>query len=141
MFGTHLIWWVFQKSFSMKLYKTWGYVVASFNILFDQGCTKPGVYGNSCNTPCPIHCKNNDCNIKNGTCYECDPGWKGTTCQISILTVLCYNYCWIIVVRSRPMFVSFMGNPCQRIYIPTNIYTITCLIFIKIIMITLPTKL
>lgn len=68
-------------------------MLLSISYLIDQGCTKPGVYGNSCNTPCPIHCKNNDCNIKNGTCYECDPGWKGTTCQISILTVLCYNYC------------------------------------------------
>lgn len=61
-------------------------------IYFDRGCTKPGVYGNSCNIPCPIHCKNDDCNIQNGTCYQCDPGWEGTTCQISIVTVLCYSY-------------------------------------------------
>lgn len=62
-------------------------MLLSISYLIDQGCTKPGVYGNSCETPCPIHCKNNDCNIKNGTCYECDPGWKGTTCQISMFYV------------------------------------------------------
>lgn len=35
----------------------------------------------------------------------------------------------------------FVGNPYPRIYIPTNLYTIICLISIKIILITLSTKL
>lgn len=39
------------------------------------------------------------------------------------------------------MFVAFMGNPCSQIYVPINLYTIICFIFIKIILITLPTKL
>lgn len=46
-----------------------------------------------------------------------------------------------IIVRGWPMFVAFVCDPCPRIYIPTNIYTTICLISIKIIPITLPTKL
>lgn len=48
-------------------------------------------------------------------------------------------YCGIIIVRG-PMFIAFVGNPCPWIYFPQT-YTIICLIFIKIILITLPTKL
>lgn len=39
------------------------------------------------------------------------------------------------------MLVVFVGNPCLRIYIPSNLYKIDCLIFIKIILIIQPTKL
>lgn len=31
---------------------------------------------------------------------------------------------------------GFLGNPRPRIHIPTNLYTIICFIFIKIILIT-----
>lgn len=43
--------------------------------------------------------------------------------------------------RGGPMFVAFMGSHCLRIYIPTNLYTIIRLIFIKIFPTALPTKL
>lgn len=52
---------------------------------FNLGCNKPGVYGSSCNIPCPIDCKNATCHIQNGTCFDCKPGWTGTTCVISKL--------------------------------------------------------
>lgn len=39
------------------------------------------------------------------------------------------------------MFVDFMDHPCPRIYIPTNLYTIIRLIFIKFIPFSLSTKL
>lgn len=29
-------------------------------------------------------------------------------------------YCGIIIVREGPIFLAFVGNPCQRIYITTN---------------------
>lgn len=57
----------------------------------------------------------------------------------------CTNqYYGIIIVHGVPMFLAFEGNPCPWMYIPPNIYTIICLIFIKIISITqknyVPTK-
>lgn len=55
---------------------------------FNKGCIKPGVYGSNCDTSCPIHCKNNDCHIQNGMCFECNPGWNGATCQKSIMIIL-----------------------------------------------------
>lgn len=36
--------------------------------------------------------------------------------------------------------MAFVGNPCPQIYNPMNLYTINCLIFIKIIPIKLPAK-
>lgn len=32
------------------------------------------------------------------------------------------------------MIVAFVGNPCPQIYILTNLYTIICLTFMKIIL-------
>lgn len=49
-------------------------------------------------------------------------------------------YFWIIIFPEGPMFIDFVDNPCSRIYIPTNIYTFLFSIFIKIILITIPTK-
>lgn len=65
---------------------------------------------------------------------------------------MCYAYMYMYFVRilrnhhclwggDRPMFMAFMGKPCLQIYIHINLYKIICLIFIKIIPITLPMKL
>lgn len=52
-----------------------------------------------------------------------------------------FRCCGFSIVCVEPIFMAFMGNPCTWIYIPTNLYKIFCLIFIKIIMITPPKKL
>ncbi|XP_065937858.1 multiple epidermal growth factor-like domains protein 10 [Magallana gigas] len=46
-----------------------------------NGCNESGVYGSDCDIQCPTHCKGNMCHIQNGTCYGCQPGWMGTTCN------------------------------------------------------------
>ncbi|XP_011418522.3 protein draper isoform X1 [Magallana gigas] len=46
-----------------------------------EGCTKRGVYGSGCDTACPVNCRENDCHIRNGTCFACKPGWKEKTCE------------------------------------------------------------
>lgn len=38
-------------------------------------------------------------------------------------------YCGIIIVCRGPMFASFVGNSCPRIYFPTKLYTIIWLLF------------
>lgn len=48
-----------------------------------SGCTNHSVYGNGCDTKCPINCQDSLCHIRNGTCFACRPGWKGDTCQTS----------------------------------------------------------
>ena len=48
---------------------------------FYTGCQTSGVYGDSCQKQCPINCRNNACHIKTGTCFDCEPGWKGATCN------------------------------------------------------------
>ncbi|XP_062573997.1 uncharacterized protein LOC134235845 [Saccostrea cucullata] len=45
-----------------------------------QGCARAGV-GNNCSIPCPINCQNQNCNIVNGTCVRCYPGYVGIMCQ------------------------------------------------------------
>lgn len=64
---------------------------------------------------------------------------------------MCYAYMYMYFVRilrnhhylwgDQPMFMAFMGKPCIQIYIHTKLYTIICLIFIRIILIALPMKL
>nr|XP_034319983.1 multiple epidermal growth factor-like domains protein 10 [Crassostrea gigas] len=46
-----------------------------------NGCNESDVYGSDCDIQCPTHCKGNMCHIQNGTCYGCQPGWMGTTCN------------------------------------------------------------
>lgn len=46
------------------------------------GCFKHGVYGNQCNMQCSVNCKDKVCNIQNGTCHTCEPGWTGQFCTI-----------------------------------------------------------
>nr|XP_034322549.1 multiple epidermal growth factor-like domains protein 10 [Crassostrea gigas] len=72
-----------------------------------KGCIKPGIYGSNCDTPCPIHCKNNDCHIQNGMCFECNPGWKGATCQIK-----CEN--------------GWYGDKCSKKCVGNCLYNSTC---------------
>uniref|UniRef100_A0A8W8NV84 Scavenger receptor class F member 2 n=1 Tax=Magallana gigas TaxID=29159 RepID=A0A8W8NV84_MAGGI len=45
------------------------------------GCKRSGMYGDNCDKYCPTNCKDHKCHIHNGTCYACQPGWMGTTCN------------------------------------------------------------
>uniref|UniRef100_A0A8W8P5G3 EGF-like domain-containing protein n=1 Tax=Magallana gigas TaxID=29159 RepID=A0A8W8P5G3_MAGGI len=46
-----------------------------------NGCLKVGYYGENCSTPCPENCENGDCDIVDGTCISCVPGYKGSMCN------------------------------------------------------------
>ncbi|XP_078318417.1 uncharacterized protein LOC144620713 [Crassostrea virginica] len=46
-----------------------------------RGCSKQGVYGNSCNKSCPENCQEQRCDIINGSCLGCTPGWIGEYCN------------------------------------------------------------
>uniref|UniRef100_K1RQK0 Multiple epidermal growth factor-like domains 10 n=1 Tax=Magallana gigas TaxID=29159 RepID=K1RQK0_MAGGI len=43
-------------------------------------CSDLGVYGSNCNIPCPDNCQERRCDIVNGTCFGCTPGWVGEYC-------------------------------------------------------------
>nr|XP_034311833.1 receptor-type tyrosine-protein phosphatase epsilon isoform X5 [Crassostrea gigas] len=43
-------------------------------------CSNLGVYGSNCDIPCPDNCRERRCDIINGTCLECTPGWMGENC-------------------------------------------------------------
>ncbi|XP_056002460.1 receptor-type tyrosine-protein phosphatase alpha-like isoform X2 [Ostrea edulis] len=61
-----------------------GYESPTFTELCEvivEGCKKPGVYGSNCNLTCPVTCKEQRCNIVNGTCFHCMPGWMGAFCE------------------------------------------------------------
>lgn len=44
------------------------------------GCNL-GLYGTDCDMNCPINCKDQMCDIVNGTCFGCEFGWTGDTCK------------------------------------------------------------
>ncbi|XP_034321248.2 uncharacterized protein [Magallana gigas] len=45
------------------------------------GCPTPGYYGYNCCLPCPQNCQEGHCDIENGTCLGCIPGYKGPQCD------------------------------------------------------------
>ncbi|XP_056002100.1 multiple epidermal growth factor-like domains protein 11 isoform X3 [Ostrea edulis] len=45
------------------------------------GCSRPGVYGENCDIPCPQNCQERHCDIVTGTCLGCIPGYKGSFCD------------------------------------------------------------
>ncbi|XP_078327572.1 uncharacterized protein LOC111116381 isoform X2 [Crassostrea virginica] len=45
------------------------------------GCVRSDVYGSNCNESCPTNCRYDRCHIQNGTCFSCNPGWTGRTCN------------------------------------------------------------
>nr|XP_022307319.1 cell death abnormality protein 1-like isoform X2 [Crassostrea virginica] len=59
------------------------------------GCSRPGVYGDNCSTPClDPHCKY--CDLDTGTCRGgCYPGYQGHTCELECA-------------------VGFYGDGCQK---------------------------
>nr|XP_034311837.1 receptor-type tyrosine-protein phosphatase epsilon-like isoform X1 [Crassostrea gigas] len=44
------------------------------------GCSAVGVYGVNCDKACPNNCQEGRCDIINGTCLGCTPGWVGEYC-------------------------------------------------------------
>lgn len=50
------------------------------------------------------------------------------TNSVAAFFFLLYKYCGIISVCGGQISVAFVGNPCSRIYIPTNVYAIICFI-------------
>lgn len=50
---------------------------------FIKGCKRSGMYGDNCDKYCLTICKDHMCHIQKGTCYACQPGWMGTTCNTS----------------------------------------------------------
>lgn len=45
------------------------------------GCVRLDVYGSTCDKLCTDNCPESGCNISNGACYSCAPGWTGDFCQ------------------------------------------------------------
>ena len=52
------------------------------------------MFGNNCNVPCPGNCKTNTCQIQDGSCFDCKPGWTGATCNTGIHKI--YNN-WLLM--------------------------------------------
>lgn len=52
--------------------------------------------------------------------YTCYSSIK-TPCSCHFTNNVNNKYCGIIIVNGGPMSVAFVGNPCPRIYIPTNV--------------------
>eukprot|EP00105_Crassostrea_gigas_P037911 XP_019922059.1 PREDICTED: multiple epidermal growth factor-like domains protein 11 isoform X2 [Crassostrea gigas] len=45
------------------------------------GCSSSDVYGENCDKVCPDNCQGRRCDIINGTCLSCTPGWLGVHCD------------------------------------------------------------
>ncbi|XP_078329297.1 uncharacterized protein LOC111114324 isoform X3 [Crassostrea virginica] len=46
------------------------------------GCRAKGVYGEKCSVKCPQNCQEGNCDIVNGFCLGCVPGFRGHRCEI-----------------------------------------------------------
>lgn len=59
---------------------------------YQKGCSNPGVYGGQCNKPCPENCQEHRCDIINGTCLGCTPGWMGDSCTTGKKYIIPINF-------------------------------------------------
>ncbi|XP_062573681.1 platelet endothelial aggregation receptor 1-like, partial [Saccostrea cucullata] len=46
------------------------------------GCARLDMYGEKCELKCPKNCQQKSCDIVNGSCHFCNPGWTGEFCDI-----------------------------------------------------------
>lgn len=46
-----------------------------------KGCPTSGYYGRDCSLPCPPNCQEGHCDIIEGTCLGCVPGYTGPNCD------------------------------------------------------------
>lgn len=69
----------------MNIIKILFYTTLVYGSLFYLGCNA-SFYGSNCDTPCPTNCKDNTCQIKNGTCFNCKAGWTEEFCNTSMIT-------------------------------------------------------
>lgn len=76
------------KTLFALIYNYYLLVIIFLNVSFNLGCSKVGVYGTLCNQQCPTYCRDNKCNILNGSCYGCLTGWMGVTCNSSENTAI-----------------------------------------------------
>lgn len=47
------------------------------------GCSRQNIKENTCDMPCPDNCQEDRCNVLNGTCEDCSPGFIGQYCNKS----------------------------------------------------------
>ncbi|XP_065923621.1 receptor-type tyrosine-protein phosphatase epsilon [Magallana gigas] len=83
-----------------------------------KGCVGLDVYGSTCDKPCTEHCPEPRCNISNGACYSCAPGWKGDFCKQACSSgyygkkciTKCDGHCY----ENKPCnhISGFCGNGC-----------------------------
>ncbi|XP_062608098.1 cell death abnormality protein 1-like [Saccostrea cucullata] len=73
------------------------------------GCSTRGFYGEDCDLPCPENCQERRCDIVNGTCLECRPGYKGKQCEEQ-----CDNYKYGLEC-SKSCGNCSNGEPCYHV--------------------------
>lgn len=91
---------------------------------FWLGCVRPDVYGSNCNKLCTDNCREPRCNISNGACFSCGPGWIGDFCKTSKKKVksrsheLCGLICFFMYIKSYILLLcvecesGFYGFSC-----------------------------
>lgn len=72
-------------------------VVKCKNYIYFSECMLS--YGENCQFPCSVHCINQTCNRKNGSClYGCEDGYqcdKGIFSAINVIEILSFHFVYI----------------------------------------------
>ena len=67
-----------MESETQKLYT----LVFNIYLLYLTGCPSPENYGKNCSLKCPQNCQDGYCDIVEGTCLACKPGFLGPRCDL-----------------------------------------------------------
>lgn len=51
------------------------------NTCCSTGCPNVSYYGDNCSTPCHQNCLDGRCDVVDGTCVGCVPGYTGSMCD------------------------------------------------------------
>ncbi|XP_078320780.1 uncharacterized protein LOC144621431 [Crassostrea virginica] len=84
------------------------------------GCPSPRHYGKNCSLKCPQNCQNGYCDIVEGTCFACKPGFTGPRCDLEcslgLYGVNCLQNCSLTcgIPGNCDRKTGYCNGGCQR---------------------------
>lgn len=87
--------------------------------ILPTGCARLGFYGNNCDQPCSERCPERRCDITNGDCLSCLPGWTGHTCEKSKDYLKC---CKIKIIFNLTVYAYMNLLNMYQIFVTQNVH-------------------
>lgn len=92
--------WVSNVVYGHRVWENFSVGISSFlneslwSIQSFTGCLNVSYYGENCSTPCHQNCLKGRCDVVDGTCFDCIPGYTGSTCDTGCNAIIMLRFRW-----------------------------------------------